>query len=75
MTTAIRPHTAAIDLNNLRRGHMYRATTRTGQISVGEYLGIEVAYDVWCILLRGEAGTESIPTRDLSLVETHLKVA
>ncbi len=54
---------------------MYQATTRTGHVSVGEYLGIEVAYDVWCILLRGEAGTESIPTRDLTLVETQLRVA
>jgi len=73
--TATLPHTAAIDLNHLRRGHTYRASTRAGATTVGEYLGIEVAYDVWCVLLRGAGGTVSIPMTDLEFVESALRVA
>lgn len=75
MMSITRPQTAANDLNRLRRGHTYRAVTRAGNITIGEYLGIEVAYDVWCILLRTEVGTDSIPTCDVDYITADLRVA
>jgi hypothetical protein len=59
-----RPQTT-IDLNHLRPGTNYRAATTAHGSVVGEYLGIEVAYDVWSILLRTGSGTVSIPVYDL----------
>jgi hypothetical protein len=53
------PTSAIINLNHLRRGDTYRATTRTGPVT-GEYLGIETPHGDRAILLRHPGGTESI---------------
>lgn len=74
MTTSTQPRWAA-GLNNLRRGGAYRAVTRTGSVAVGEYLGIEVVYGDWCILLRGDTGTISIPTSELEVVAAQKRAA
>lgn len=50
---------ATPNFNHLRRGMKYRATTQYGT-TVGEYLGMEADYGYRSILLRHEAGTESI---------------
>ncbi len=47
-------------LNQLITGSTYRATTTAGLAIIGEYLGMEVPYGDWSILLRGPLGTESI---------------
>lgn len=68
MTT---PHTvgapAPDDLNELRRGDTYLATTlhRTAR---GEYLGIETPHGDRAILLRHIRGTESIRVKDLTSI-------
>lgn len=49
-----------IDLNHLEIGDTYQVTTEAGHITTGEYLGIEVAYDDWMIILRNEVGSETI---------------
>lgn len=51
---------AAPDLTSLRHGRLYRATTCDGRVAEGEYLGIEVSYDDWAIMLRGDSGTASL---------------
>jgi hypothetical protein len=56
------------NLNNLRRGNIYVATTATGR-TVGEYLGMEALYGVRAVLLRDEEGTESIDRRDILTIE------
>ncbi len=53
--------------NQLRRGATYSAMTQQG-ISVGEYLGIEVSYGDWAILLRHGAATESISLREVTSI-------
>lgn len=55
---------AQLNLNHLRRGATYRATTAAGT-AVGEYLGMEAQYGARSILLRHAAGTDSIDRRDL----------
>jgi hypothetical protein len=55
------------DLNDLRRGLVYRATTEEGEI-VGEYLGIEVPYGDRAIILRSLTGTSSIRVSDLAAI-------
>jgi hypothetical protein len=57
-----------VDLNHLRHGRRYTATVRAGVAVTGDYLGIEVNYDEWCILLRTSDGTASIRTVDLTSV-------
>ncbi len=57
-----------IDINHLRIGDTYQATTQTGRTATGEYLGIEVAHDDWMIILRNRTGAESIPVNALSSV-------
>ena len=47
------------DLNNLRRGVTYLATTTQG-VTIGEYLGMEAPYGERAILLRDGRSTESI---------------
>ena len=59
---------APFDINHLRRGEFYRATSCTGRSVTGEYLGVEVAYDEWRILLRTVASTESLAIRHLDVV-------
>ena len=51
--------TATPNLNHLRRGATYRATTRATTV-VGEYLGEEAPHGDRAILLRHGAGTTSI---------------
>jgi hypothetical protein len=58
----------AINLNHLRQGGTYIATTRSGLVTSGEYLGVEVSYDQWRILLRGATRTASIAISDLESV-------
>lgn len=52
--------TIETNLNQLVTGSTYRATTHGGHAIVGEYLGIEVPYGDWAILLRSSLGTESV---------------
>lgn len=58
----------ANNLNNLRLGDVYRATTRSGS-SVGEYLGMETPYGDWAILLRHPTGTDSIALDEVLTIE------
>jgi hypothetical protein len=55
------------DLNELRRGHTYLATTRHCTTR-GEYLGIETPHGDHAILLRHVTGTESIRVEDLTSI-------
>ena len=75
MKTSQHPHTAGTHLNHLRRGHEYRITTTAGTVYAGEYLGIEVLYGDWCLLMRGIDATASIPTRNVELIEVSLRAA
>lgn len=59
---------ATISINHLRYGDTYEATTQTGFVSTGEYLGVEVAYDDWRILLRGQTDIHSIAIDQLESV-------
>ena len=52
------------DLNNLRRGVIYRAITEAGT-AVGEYLGMEALYGDRAVMLRHATGTESIYRHDI----------
>lgn len=61
------PTTLAPDLNLLRRGSTYQATTAAGT-TVGEYLGIEVPYGQRAILLRHADGTDSIAVGALTSI-------
>ena len=53
------PTIARRDLNHLRRGVTYRATTNSGS-TVGVYLGMEAPHGDRAVLLRHECGTASI---------------
>jgi len=53
------------NLNHLRLGSTYRATTSAGS-TAGEYLGMETPYGDRSILLRNGAGTASIALGDLT---------
>lgn len=66
MTHSRRP--PAPDITSLRHGRLYRAETCDGRVAEGEYLGIEVSYDDWAIMLRGEAGTASLALDHLTSV-------
>jgi phage-related protein len=69
MRAHIQPREAAtIDINHLQIGGIYEAITQAGHVMLGEYLGIEVAYDDRRILLRGRAGTDSIIVDHLTSV-------
>ena len=59
----LRTH-ATWNSNHLRRGATYSVTTRKG-IVVGEYLGRETPYGDPAMLVRHEAGTESIEFCDV----------
>ena len=61
-------HYRALNLNHLRRGWTYTATTMTGA-TVGEYLGMEADYGERVVLLRNATGTESISRHDLVSIE------
>lgn len=51
-------------LNQLRRGATYVAHTPHGRVA-GEYLGMEMLYGEFAILLRGTDATESITVDDV----------
>lgn len=63
------PHTSRKrpNFNELERGTTYLATTRNGT-AVGQYLGMEVPYGDWAILLRHRTGTESIALNDITSI-------
>jgi hypothetical protein len=68
MTAQEIAHYRAPNLNHLRRGWTYTATTMTGA-TVGEYLGMEADYGERVVLLRNATGTESISRHDLVSIE------
>jgi hypothetical protein len=57
----------AHDINQLRRGSIYWATTEDA-IAVGEYLGLETLYGDTAILLRHPLGIESIALTDVTSI-------
>jgi len=58
---------AQLNLNHLRRGLVYRATTMSGT-ATGEYLGMEAMYGSRSVLLRNATGTDSIDRRELTSI-------
>ncbi len=68
MSTPTIAQFSAPNLNHLRRGWTYMATTHTGA-TVGEYLGMEALYGERAVLLRNELGTEAISRHDLVSIE------
>jgi hypothetical protein len=66
--TATQTSRSRANLNHLRRGTIYIATTATGSV-VGEYLGMEAPYGVRAVLLRDVAGTVSIDHGDIISIE------
>ncbi len=60
-------HEARTDLNHLRLGSTYLATTRRGN-SIGVYLGMETPHGDRAILLRHAAGTDSIDIDDITSI-------
>lgn len=56
------------NLNHLRRGGIYRATTPNG-ITLGEYLGMEAVYGERAVMLRGQAGTASLLRDEILSIE------
>ena len=56
------------NLNHLRRGGKYLATTTAGT-TLGEYLGMEALYGERAVMLRNEQGTTSISRRDILSIE------
>ena len=67
------PHTsrasAPWNLNNLRLGSTYRATTRH-HTTAGEYLGMETPHGDRSILLRHRTGTDSIALSDITSLQS-----
>jgi hypothetical protein len=55
------------NLNHLRLGTTYRATTRQ-HTTAGEYLGMETPYGDRSILLRHRTGTASIALSDITSI-------
>ena len=69
MTTQSTPRSSAtINLNHLRRGASYLATTRHGT-AVGEYLGMERLFGDRALLLRNSTGTASIYRDEIISIE------
>lgn len=56
------------NLNHLRRGGTYVATTKAGT-TLGEYLGMEAMWGERSVLLRHDRGTESISRRHILSIE------
>ena len=56
------------NLNHLRRGGTYLATTASG-ITVGEFLGMEAMYGERSVMLRNDRGTASISRRAILSIE------
>lgn len=68
MTTQIMARYRAPNLNHLRRGWTYTATTRNGA-TIGEYLGMEALYGERVVMLRNASGTASISRHDIVSIE------
>ena len=68
MTARTTAYISAPNLNHLRRGWTYTATTHLGA-TVGEYLGMEALYGERSVLLRNAAGTESLNRSDIVSIE------
>ena len=56
------------NLNHLRRGGTYLATTMSGT-TLGEYLGMEALWGEHSVMLRNHLGTASISRRDILSIE------
>lgn len=56
------------NLNHLRRGGTYLATTASGT-TVGEFLGMEAMYGERSVMLRNDRGTASISRRAILSIE------
>lgn len=56
------------NLNHLRRGGTYLATTANGT-TVGEFLGMEAMYGERSVMLRNDRGTTSIWRGDILSIE------
>lgn len=56
-------------LNLLSPGIICRAVTLDGRIVVGEYLGVEVPYGSWALLLRADTGTESLSVGSIESIQ------
>lgn len=67
-TTTLR-NPVTINLNHLAIGDTYQVTTETGHTAIGEYLGIEVAYGDWMMILRNRGGSETILLEQLADVQ------
>lgn len=61
-------HRSALNLNHLRRGWTYTATTSAGA-TVGEYLGMEDLWGERAVLLRNNLGTESLSRGEIVSIE------
>lgn len=68
MTAHTIARTSAPNLNHLRKGVTYTATTYDGA-TLGQYLGMEALYGERLVMLRGENGIESISRHDLVSIE------
>ncbi len=60
---------AAPNLNHLRRGATYLATTHDGDDTVGEFIGMEAMYGERSVMLRNDLGTTSISRTHISSIE------
>ncbi len=60
-------NSAPWNLNSLRRGTNYRATTSGGS-AAGQYLGMETPHGDRSILLRNSKGTASIALSDITSI-------
>jgi hypothetical protein len=60
--------TDAPNLNHLRRGATYLATTHDGH-TVGEFLGMEALYGERSVMLRNDRGTTSISRTHILSIE------
>ena len=58
----------APNLNHLRRGAIYLATTHDGD-TVGEFLGMEALYGERSVMLRNDRGTTSITRTHILSIE------
>jgi hypothetical protein len=55
------------NINQLRRGATYRATTHIGS-TAGQFLGLETPHGDRSILLRNRSGTASISLSDITAI-------
>ncbi len=68
MTAQTNMRVSAPNLNHLRKGDIYLATTHSGA-TYGKYLGMEALYGERRLMLRGEDGVQSINRHDPVSIE------